>query len=68
MAYFKKMFNGEMIFHKKDTDKVVLLHYKWKTWYQVQGKKNFVFNPIMHQTSFFGAQNIVQENNFVAIL
>ena len=35
---------------------------------QVQGWKNFVQISIMHQTSFCGAKNIVQENNFVAIL
>ena len=33
------MFNGEIIFYKKNTEKMVLLHYKWKTWYQVQGWK-----------------------------
>ena len=42
----KKMFNGELlIFLKKDTEKVVLLHYKW---HQVQGWKNlFVGHNIL---------------------
>ena len=46
------MFNGEIIFHKKDTEKVVLLHYKWKTQYQVLDWKNIVHISFMHQTSF----------------
>ena len=59
------MFNGEIIFHKKDTEYIT---YMSETWYQVQGWKNFVLISIMHQASFCGAQNIVQENTFVAIL
>ena len=62
------MFNGEIIFSKKDIEKVVLLYYKWKTWYQVQAWKNFVHISIIHETSFCGAQNIVQEKIFLAML
>ena len=62
------MFNGELIFHKKDTEKVVLFFSTSKDLISSSGLKNFVHISIMYQTSFCGAQKFVPENNFVAIL
>ena len=59
------MFNGEIIFLKKDTEKVVLLHYKWK----IQGlKKLYVQSLSCTKFPFLGHKNIVQENYFEVIL
>ena len=69
-SIYKKMFSGEMIFHLKRIRKR-LCYYKWKAWFKLltnSGLEIFLHFSRKHQTFFWGAQNIVHKNNFVAIL
>ena len=70
----KKKFNGEIIIHWKRI-KVITSRRLDKNLCQIQSWKPFVHIWViwpnvhnhMHQMSFWGALNIVQEDNFVAI-
>ena len=60
------MFNGEIIFHKKDTEKVGLLHSER---HDIKFRSEKLCAHFYHAPKILlWAQNIVQENNFVAIL
>ena len=60
MQCLKKMFNGEIKIHLKKRLKR-LCYYKWRAWYKLlpsSGLKKYMHIFIIHQTSFWGAQNI----------
>ena len=62
------MLNGEMIFHWKRHWEGCVITSESLAWYQCQAWKNFLCVSITHHTSFWGTQNIVHENDCVAIL
>ena len=72
MVCFQKIFNGEIIFHSKRIPYwkgCVITNERHDVNYcQVQGWKEFMHVSVMHQTSFWGAQNMMHLNDCVAIL
>ena len=63
------MFNGEIIFHKKDTEKVVLLHYKSERLNIKFGAEKALCTFLScTKRPFVGERNNAQEDNFLAIL
>ena len=68
MLCFKEsvLWRRNNISFKRDTENVALLQVKERldtNYCQVLGWKTFIHVSIMHETSFWGAQNIVHENH-----
>ena len=62
------MFNGELIFHKKDTEKVVLFFVTSERLDIKFRAKKLCAHLYYAPNTLLWAQNFVPENNFVAIL